>query len=80
MYRFWLYCESYAPREWDDGDEDCQAAKNRATIKYLESFAMDDLFEVAAAAAFCAELCGWNNRAFSTTFPWTPSGLSSRLS
>lgn len=79
MYRFWLYCESYAPPEYDDGDDDRQAARNRAATKFLQYFTMDDCFEVAAAAAFCAELYGWNSRASNTILVGDPSGMSLRL-
>ncbi|KAH9937419.1 uncharacterized protein B0H18DRAFT_970496 [Fomitopsis serialis] len=60
MYRFWLFCECYAPSEDDDRDDyrydDRQAARQRAADEFLELLPADDLFEVGAAAAFCAEM------------------------
>ncbi|EPS99091.1 hypothetical protein FOMPIDRAFT_1147747, partial [Fomitopsis schrenkii] len=75
IYRFWLYCECYAPPQYDDGEDDSVgAAITGAAIEYLQSFAMDDCFEVAAAAAFCAELYEWNHRAYDPTSSEVPSG------
>ena len=67
MYRFWLFCECYSPPEYDHGDDDRQAAKDRAANEYLRLLNTEDLFEVAAAATFCSEMCEWNHKARSWT-------------
>lgn len=76
MYRFWLYRKCYAPPEYDDSDDDSEEAKNRdrAAIEFLQSLPTDDCFEVAAAAAFCAEVYKWNRRAYDSMTIGDPSG------
>ncbi|KZT74887.1 hypothetical protein DAEQUDRAFT_720072 [Daedalea quercina L-15889] len=67
MHRFWLFCECYSPPEYDDGDDDCQAARDRAANECLRLLLVEDLFEVGAVAAFCAEMYEWNCKAWSLT-------------
>ncbi|KAF9817511.1 hypothetical protein IEO21_03362 [Rhodonia placenta] len=57
MYRFWLYCEVHGPPEYWEDDEPQDFSQECAN--FFKAYVLDDIFDIARAADFIADLVAW---------------------